>query len=202
MRASSASRVGAAAGHADHDVRQAAAPLQVLERREDLLEGEVAGDAEDHQRVALVPGSWSARWVVLPRARGLPRCNPDTGRVHKFASSTTVAAGSLTQYHPRCLPTCPPNTRRPPTPSARRAIPPERLEHLREMLRVIPKHKGTDHLQADLKRRIKELDEELAGPKRGGARGGPALVIRPGGRGADRAARARRTPASRCCTTG
>lgn len=57
----------------------------------------------------------------------------------------------------------------------------ERLGHLREMLRVIPKHKGTDHLQADLKRRIKELDEELAGPKRGGARGGPALVIRPEG---------------------
>ena len=49
------------------------------------------------------------------------------------------------------------------------------------MLRVIPKHKGTDHLQADLKRRIKELDEELAGPKKGGARGGPALVIRPEG---------------------
>ena len=59
--------------------------------------------------------------------------------------------------------------------------PQERLEHLREMLRVIPKHKGTDHLQADLKRRIKELDEELAGPKKGGTRGGPPLVIRPEG---------------------
>ncbi len=59
--------------------------------------------------------------------------------------------------------------------------PAERLEHLREMLRVIPKHKGTDHLQADLKRRIKELDEELAGPHKGGARGGPALVVRPEG---------------------
>jgi len=59
--------------------------------------------------------------------------------------------------------------------------PAERLEHLREMLRVIPKHKGTDHLQADLKRRIRELDEELAGPKRGGARGGPVLVVRPEG---------------------
>jgi len=35
--------------------------------------------------------------------------------------------------------------------------PHERLEHLREMLRVIPKHKGTDHLQGDIKRRIKEL---------------------------------------------
>jgi ribosome-interacting GTPase 1 len=59
--------------------------------------------------------------------------------------------------------------------------PQERLDHLREMLRVIPKHKGTDHLQADLKRRIKELDEELAGPKKGGARSGPPLVIRPEG---------------------
>jgi len=59
--------------------------------------------------------------------------------------------------------------------------PQERLDHLREMLRVIPKHKGTDHLQADLKRRIKELDEEVAGPKKGGVRGGPALVVRPEG---------------------
>lgn len=61
----------------------------------------------------------------------------------------------------------------------RRARDPEqRLACLREMLRVIPRHKGTDHLQADLKRRIKELDEELAGPRKGGARGGPALVVR------------------------
>ena len=34
--------------------------------------------------------------------------------------------------------------------------PSERLHCLREMLRVIPKHKGPDHLQADLKRRIHE----------------------------------------------
>jgi ribosome-interacting GTPase 1 len=59
--------------------------------------------------------------------------------------------------------------------------PRERLESLREMLRVIPKHKGTDHLQGDIKRRIKELAEELERPKRGGAHGGPALVIRPEG---------------------
>ena len=59
--------------------------------------------------------------------------------------------------------------------------PAERLEHLREMLRVIPKHKGTDHLQADLKRRIRELDEELEAPKKGGARSGPSLVVRPEG---------------------
>jgi hypothetical protein len=31
--------------------------------------------------------------------------------------------------------------------------PKERLDWLREMLRVIPKHKGTDHLQGDIKRR-------------------------------------------------
>ena len=61
--------------------------------------------------------------------------------------------------------------------------PQERLEHLREMLRVIPKHKGTDHLQADLKTRIKELTAELAGPKKGGARTGPATFIHPEGAG-------------------
>jgi hypothetical protein len=32
--------------------------------------------------------------------------------------------------------------------------PRERLEHLREMLRTIPKHKGTEHLQGDIKRPI------------------------------------------------
>jgi ribosome-interacting GTPase 1 len=60
--------------------------------------------------------------------------------------------------------------------------PRERLDCLREMLRTIPKHKGTDHLQADIKSRIKALSEELEAPKKGGAaRSGPALVIRPEG---------------------
>jgi ribosome-interacting GTPase 1 len=59
--------------------------------------------------------------------------------------------------------------------------PRERLERLREMLRAIPKHKGTDHLQGDIKRRIKELSEELERPQKGGARSGAALVIRPEG---------------------
>ena len=59
--------------------------------------------------------------------------------------------------------------------------PTERLEWLREMLRTIPKHKGTDHLQADIKSRIKELSEALAGPKKGAARTGPATVIHPEG---------------------
>jgi GTPase SAR1 family protein len=59
--------------------------------------------------------------------------------------------------------------------------PKERLDCLREMLRTIPKHKGTDHLQADIKTRIKQLTEELAGPKKGGRRSGPTHVVRPDG---------------------
>jgi len=59
--------------------------------------------------------------------------------------------------------------------------PNERLDCLREMLRTIPKHKGTEHLQADIKTRIKELTEEATGPRKGGARSGPSLVIRPEG---------------------
>ncbi len=59
--------------------------------------------------------------------------------------------------------------------------PKERLDCLRELLRTIPKHKGTEHLQADIKTRIKQLTEELAGPKKGGKRGGPSHVIRPDG---------------------
>ena len=57
----------------------------------------------------------------------------------------------------------------------------ERLDCLREMLRVMPKHKGTDHLQGDIKRRIKELSEELGRPRNDGARGGPTHVVRPEG---------------------
>jgi len=59
--------------------------------------------------------------------------------------------------------------------------PKDRLACLKEMLRTIPKHKGTDHLQADIKTRIKEVTEELAGPKKGGHRSGPSHVVRPEG---------------------
>jgi len=47
--------------------------------------------------------------------------------------------------------------------------PRERLDCLREMLRTIPRHKGTEHLQADIKSRIRELTEEI-----GGTHSGPA----------------------------
>lgn len=55
--------------------------------------------------------------------------------------------------------------------------PGERLDHLRDMLRLIPKHKGTDHLQAEIKKRIKELTSQPAGGSATGARTGPATHI-------------------------
>jgi ribosome-interacting GTPase 1 len=55
--------------------------------------------------------------------------------------------------------------------------PEDRLHCLREMLRTIPKHKGTEHLQAELKTKVKELTEALAGPRKGGARTGPPTVV-------------------------
>jgi len=46
---------------------------------------------------------------------------------------------------------------------------PEKIEALAAMLAVIPKHKGTDHLQGDLKRRLSKLrDEAERQAKRGG----------------------------------
>jgi len=80
-------------------------------------------------------------------------------------------------------------------------VPRERLEWLREMLRTIPKHKGTDHLQADIKGRIRELSDELEAPRRRATRGGPALVVRPEG-AAQIALMARPTRASPCCMRG
>jgi len=45
----------------------------------------------------------------------------------------------------------------------------DRLEALREMLRAIPKHKGTEKMQADIKRRISQLRkaEGKKGPRKG-----------------------------------
>jgi ribosome-interacting GTPase 1 len=50
----------------------------------------------------------------------------------------------------------------------------ERIAALEEMLRVIPKHKGTDHMQADLRSRIAKLRKESA---RQGGRGGFSHII-------------------------
>ncbi len=47
----------------------------------------------------------------------------------------------------------------------------ERLESLQQMLALIPKHKGTDKLQADLKARLKETREELRSERKAGRKG-------------------------------
>jgi ribosome-interacting GTPase 1 len=57
----------------------------------------------------------------------------------------------------------------------------DRLRWLREMLRTVPKHKGTEHLRADIKTRVKQLTEEVAAPTRGGTRTGPRTSVHPEG---------------------
>ena len=47
---------------------------------------------------------------------------------------------------------------------------PEKMTALQEMLAVMPKHKGTDHLKADLRAKVAKLTEELERPA--GPRGG------------------------------
>jgi len=56
--------------------------------------------------------------------------------------------------------------------------PRERLECLKEMLRTIPKHKGTEHIQADIKARIRQLTRELGTARRGPERHGSLHAIR------------------------
>lgn len=62
-------------------------------------------------------------------------------------------------------------------------VPKERLECLREMLRTIPKHKGTERLQAEIKTRIRLLAEELATAKDSGGRRGLLHTVHPEGAG-------------------
>jgi ribosome-interacting GTPase 1 len=50
----------------------------------------------------------------------------------------------------------------------------EKIAALEDMLRVMPKHKGTDHLQADLRSRLAKLRRE---PQKKGARGGFSYII-------------------------
>jgi ribosome-interacting GTPase 1 len=56
--------------------------------------------------------------------------------------------------------------------------PRERLECLKEMLRTIPRHKGTEHLQADIKSRIRELTGEIGGTHAGTAHRHCAHAVR------------------------
>jgi ribosome-interacting GTPase 1 len=47
----------------------------------------------------------------------------------------------------------------------RATTPSERLEALREMYRLLPKHKGTEKLQSDLKQKMSRLKDELEGAR-------------------------------------
>jgi len=52
-----------------------------------------------------------------------------------------------------------------------------RLECLKQMLRAIPKHKGTEHIQADIKSRIRQLTRELSTPHKGPTHAGTGYAI-------------------------
>jgi ribosome-interacting GTPase 1 len=56
----------------------------------------------------------------------------------------------------------------------------EKLACLEEMLRIMPKHKGTDKLQADVKARIAKFKRQ---PKKKGASRGPSYIVRTEGAG-------------------
>lgn len=56
----------------------------------------------------------------------------------------------------------------------------EKVPLLEEMLSVIPKHKGTDHLRADLRRRLSKLKEEAQARKGGGKHTSAFYVEREG----------------------
>ena len=53
----------------------------------------------------------------------------------------------------------------------------ERLDALQEMLATIPKHKGTEKMQADIKRRIAKLRERMEQRRRSGKSSGPTYHV-------------------------
>ena len=52
------------------------------------------------------------------------------------------------------------------------STPADRLEKLREMFRLLPKHKGTEKLQSDLKQKISRAKDDLEGAKSGAKKPG------------------------------
>jgi len=59
----------------------------------------------------------------------------------------------------------------------------EKLAALQDMLRIIPKHKGTDKMQADLKRRIAKTRDAIESQRRSGARSRPVYMVERQGAG-------------------
>ncbi|MGA2033235.1 MAG: GTPase [Thermoguttaceae bacterium] len=62
----------------------------------------------------------------------------------------------------------------------RAATPEDEVRCLQVMLQEIPKHKGTDHLQADLKAKIAKLKKEMAAEKQTGKKGRGLRIPRQG----------------------
>jgi uncharacterized protein len=61
--------------------------------------------------------------------------------------------------------------------------PADRLEKLREMFRLLPKHKGTEKLQSDLKQKISRAKEDIEGAKAGAKKAGVSHRVPPEGAG-------------------
>jgi uncharacterized protein len=61
--------------------------------------------------------------------------------------------------------------------------PADRLEKLREMFRLLPKHKGTEKLQSDLKQKISRAKDDLEGAKSGGKKSGVSHRVQRDGAG-------------------
>ena len=59
--------------------------------------------------------------------------------------------------------------------------PQDKLEALQEMLRAIPKHKGTDKMQGDIKKRISQMRKECA--KKGGPKKATGISVKKTGEG-------------------
>jgi ribosome-interacting GTPase 1 len=59
----------------------------------------------------------------------------------------------------------------------------EKVDALREMLALLPKHKGTEKLQADLRKRLSKLEDEDAHAARSGHRGPDAGHVKKEGAG-------------------
>ena len=59
-------------------------------------------------------------------------------------------------------------------------IPEEQLRCLQAMLRELPKHKGTDKLQAELKQKISKAKKETSAPKKSGKRSANQRIPRQG----------------------
>jgi hypothetical protein len=57
------------------------------------------------------------------------------------------------------------------------STPADRLEKLQEMFRLLPKHKGTEKLQSDLKKRISRARDEIEGARTAGKKGGVSYRV-------------------------